>query len=143
MAHPPVRGHHWMFTRPLVHVGFLKSWLAGGLNEKVVGRIMQLVNSCSAHTHACPFRIYVTGNPRCCVIGNPRCCVTGKPRCCVTGNPGLPRCCVTGNPGLPRCCVTGMSVLSFQRKRLWLPVALRFRQSWNDVWSLAGDHARH
>jgi len=61
VAHPPVRGHHWMFTRPLVHVGFLKSWLAGGLNEKVVGRIMQLVNARPEHPNSPPLRIYVTG----------------------------------------------------------------------------------
>ena len=63
VAHPPVRGHHWKFTRPLVHVGFLKSWLAGGLNDKVVGRIMQLVNARPAGSHAKPLKIYVTGTP--------------------------------------------------------------------------------
>ncbi|DBB14802.1 TPA: hypothetical protein ACH3X3_004411 [Trebouxia sp. C0006] len=62
VAHPPVRGHHWMFTRPLVHVGFLKSWLAGGLNDKVVGRIMQLVHARPARPHAKPLKIYVTGH---------------------------------------------------------------------------------
>ncbi|KAA6425605.1 MAG: hypothetical protein FRX49_04502, partial [Trebouxia sp. A1-2] len=62
VAHPPVRGHHWMFTRPLVHVGFLKSWLAGGLNDKVVGRITQLVNARPAGPHAKPLKIYVTGH---------------------------------------------------------------------------------
>ena len=50
-----------MFTRPLVHVGFLKSWLAGGLNDKVVGRIMQLVHARPAGPHAKPLKIYVTG----------------------------------------------------------------------------------
>ncbi len=50
-----------MFTRPLVHVGFLKSWLAGGLNDKVVGRIMQLVHARPARPHAKPLKIYVTG----------------------------------------------------------------------------------
>ncbi|KAA6428561.1 MAG: hypothetical protein FRX49_01437 [Trebouxia sp. A1-2] len=29
VAHPPVRGHNWLFSRPLVHLGFLRSWLAG------------------------------------------------------------------------------------------------------------------
>ncbi|DBB01839.1 TPA: hypothetical protein ACH3X1_000447 [Trebouxia sp. C0004] len=62
VAHPPVRGHHWMFTRPLVHVGFLKSWLAGGLNHKVVGRIMQLVHARLAGLYAKPLKIYVTGH---------------------------------------------------------------------------------
>ena len=63
VTHPPVRGHHWMFTRPLVHVGFLKSWLAGGLNDKVVGRIMQLVHARPARPHGKPLKIYVTGTP--------------------------------------------------------------------------------
>jgi len=52
-----------MFTRPLVHVGFLKSWLAGGLNDKVVGRVMQLVHTRPAGLHAKPLKIYVTGTP--------------------------------------------------------------------------------
>ncbi len=52
-----------MFTRPLVHVGFLKSWLAGGLNDKVVGRIVQLVHARPAGSHAKPLKIYVTGTP--------------------------------------------------------------------------------
>lgn len=67
MAHPPVRGQPWLFTQPLVHVGFLKSWLAGGLNEKVVTCILQLVQARPAQAHAQPLRIYVTGTPlRCC-----------------------------------------------------------------------------
>ncbi len=45
VAHPPVRGHNWMFSRPLVHVGFLQSWLAGAFNDKVVNRTMEVVNS--------------------------------------------------------------------------------------------------
>ena len=66
VAHPPVRGHHWMFSRPLVHVGFLKSWLAGGFNEKVVGRIMELVHATPADPNAKPLRIYITGRPSQC-----------------------------------------------------------------------------
>lgn len=45
VAHPPVRGHNWLFSRPLVHVGFLQSWLAGAFNDKVVNRTMEVVNS--------------------------------------------------------------------------------------------------
>ena len=45
VAHPPVRGYNWMFSRPLVHVGFLRSWLAGAFNNKVVDRTMEVVNS--------------------------------------------------------------------------------------------------
>ena len=59
MAHPPIRGHNCIFTRPLVHVGFLQSWLAGGFNEKVVNRVMGLVNSPKPGTRK--LEIIVTG----------------------------------------------------------------------------------
>ncbi|DBA91385.1 TPA: hypothetical protein ACH3X2_003920 [Trebouxia sp. C0005] len=42
-AHPPVRGRHWMGRRPRVHAGFLKSWLAGGLKDKVVARVLKAI----------------------------------------------------------------------------------------------------
>ncbi|KAL0038251.1 hypothetical protein WJX79_010181 [Trebouxia sp. C0005] len=45
VAHPPARGHNWLFSRPLVHLGFLRSWLAGAFNDKVVNRTMEVVNS--------------------------------------------------------------------------------------------------
>ena len=35
-----------MGTRPLVHVGFLKSWLAGGLNDKVISAVLKAVQQC-------------------------------------------------------------------------------------------------
>ena len=57
--HPPARGNLWLGTKPLVHVGFLKSWVAGGLNQRVVGRVSELVRAASAAGTAC--RIYVTG----------------------------------------------------------------------------------
>lgn len=59
MAHPPVRGHALCGTRPLVHVGFMKAWLAGGFNEKVINHIMQLVNRPRAGAGS--MKIYVTG----------------------------------------------------------------------------------
>ena len=45
-----------------MHVGFLKSWLAGGFDEKVVNRIMELVNSLKPGTRK--LEIIVTGEPR-------------------------------------------------------------------------------
>ena len=42
---PPTRAHKLMGTRPLVHVGFMKSWLAGGFNLKVLNRVMQLISA--------------------------------------------------------------------------------------------------
>ena len=59
MAHPPARGHVLCGTRPLVHVGFMRSWLAGGFNEKVIKHIMQLVNR--PRLVAGRLKIYVTG----------------------------------------------------------------------------------
>ena len=35
----------------------MKSWLAGGFNQKVINRIMELVDNCQAG----PMTIYVTG----------------------------------------------------------------------------------
>lgn len=59
VAHPPVRGLNCIFSRPLVHVGFLKSWLAGGFNDKVVRRVVEIVKSCKAGQDK--LRIYITG----------------------------------------------------------------------------------
>ena len=59
MAHPPARGHVLCGTRPLVHVGFMRSWLAGGFNEKVIKHIMQLANR--PRLVAGRLKIYVTG----------------------------------------------------------------------------------
>ena len=42
----------------MVHVGFMRSWLAGGLNVKVIDRIMHLVQ---AATPTQRLLIYVTG----------------------------------------------------------------------------------
>ncbi|KAL3149444.1 hypothetical protein ABBQ32_002237 [Trebouxia sp. C0010 RCD-2024] len=60
VAHPPARGHTLCGTRPLVHVGFTRSWLAGGFNEKVINHIMELVNKRRAG--AGRLNIYVTGH---------------------------------------------------------------------------------
>ena len=62
MAHPPVRGHALCGTRPLVHVGFIKAWLAGAFNEKVINHVMQLVNRPRSRVHS--MKIYVTGQMR-------------------------------------------------------------------------------
>ena len=59
VAHPPVRGHSFCGTRPMVHVGFMKSWLAGGFNEKVITRVMELVQSQKADAKL--LTVYITG----------------------------------------------------------------------------------
>lgn len=60
MAHTPVRGHTLCGTRPLVHVGFMKAWLAGAFNEKVINHVMQLVSRLRSEAHS--MKIYVTGH---------------------------------------------------------------------------------
>ena len=62
IAHPPIRGTYWLGTRPLVHVGFLKSWLAGGLKHKVVSHILEAVRQCKQESGSDqPVKIFVTG----------------------------------------------------------------------------------
>ena len=62
IAHPPMRGTNWLGTRPLVHVGFLKSWLAGGLKHKVVSHILEAVRQCKQESGSDqPVKIFVTG----------------------------------------------------------------------------------
>ena len=63
VAHPPVRGHNFFFSWPLVHKGFLTSWLAGGFNEKVVNRTLEHVSRFKAGSES-P-KIYITGGGCC------------------------------------------------------------------------------
>ena len=59
-----MRGTNWLGTRPLVHVGFLKSWLAGGLKHKVVSHILEAVCQCKQESRSDqPVKIFVTGMP--------------------------------------------------------------------------------
>ncbi|KAL0042227.1 hypothetical protein WJX77_006708 [Trebouxia sp. C0004] len=63
IAHPPMRGTNWLGTRPLVHVGFLKSWLAGGLKHKVVSHILEAIRQCKQESGSDqPVKIFVTGH---------------------------------------------------------------------------------
>ena len=59
VAHPPARGLNCIFSRPLVHVGFLRSWLAGDFNKKVVSRVMEIAKSCTPGQDK--LRVYITG----------------------------------------------------------------------------------
>ena len=62
IAHPPRRGTNWLGTRPLVHVGFLKSWLAGGLKYKVIDHILEAVRQCKLESKSQqPVTVFVTG----------------------------------------------------------------------------------
>lgn len=63
IPHPPVRGSSLMCTRPLVHHGFIKSWLAGGFNDKVLNHVMSVVDGWNVHDiqSRSRFQIFVTG----------------------------------------------------------------------------------
>lgn len=62
IAHPPARGSRLLCTCPLVHVGFLKSWLAGGLNLKVITAVLEAVQHCrNLQSPANQITVFVTG----------------------------------------------------------------------------------
>ncbi|CAL8470482.1 g10024 [Coccomyxa elongata] len=58
VPHPPARGSHFCGGRPAVHQGFLKSWVANGLNQRIIARVEDIVTS---HEWACT-KVYVTGH---------------------------------------------------------------------------------
>ena len=58
-THPPKRGHWWRGTRPFVHQGFLKSWVANGLNQRIVERIVLAVKKMQAK--GAKVKLYITG----------------------------------------------------------------------------------
>ena len=60
-THPPARGEWWMGTRPFVHQGFLKSWVANGLNARIVERCVAAVKMMQAQAHCTPVKLYITG----------------------------------------------------------------------------------
>ena len=64
-THPPKRGDWWMGTRPFVHQGFLKSWVANGLNKRIVERCVMAVKTMQAQAHGTPVNLYITGAIRC------------------------------------------------------------------------------
>ena len=60
-THPPKRGEWWMGTRPYVHQGFLKSWVANGLNKRIVERCVLAVKRMQAQAYGAPIKLYITG----------------------------------------------------------------------------------
>lgn len=56
---PP--GHFWLGQQPLVHGGFLQSWLSGGLNLAVLRRVRQIVQDSACGIK--DFKVYATGKP--------------------------------------------------------------------------------
>ena len=59
-VHPPARGRSWTGQRPKVHAGFLKSWLAGSLKDKVITSVLKALQSCDRKGSPIQ-RILVTG----------------------------------------------------------------------------------
>ena len=59
MPHPPVRGSYWLRSRPMVHGGFLKSWMANGLQARVLALVREIVAQASVSSS--DFKVYVTG----------------------------------------------------------------------------------
>ncbi|KAL4436515.1 hypothetical protein ABPG75_003654 [Micractinium tetrahymenae] len=49
--HPPLRGSALLRGRPLVHLGFLVSWLFNGYNEKVLQRIRETLEGAQPHAN--------------------------------------------------------------------------------------------
>ena len=55
VAHPPARGHWWLASRPLVHHGFYRSWVASGLNRRAAALFLN-PNSAPVVEHQNPIR---------------------------------------------------------------------------------------
>lgn len=60
--HPSKQSRYWQ--QSLVHVGFLKSWTANGLNTRVIERVLSLLNTdCKGSRDGCtPVTIICTGD---------------------------------------------------------------------------------
>ena len=56
-VHPPKRGHYG--RRPLVHLGFNKSWTRNDLNLRVVDRVLEILGR--PDVDAANVRVLVTG----------------------------------------------------------------------------------
>jgi len=61
-THPPARGHWYLGTRPFVHQGFLRSWTADGLKDKVLRRVNEVVASLAKTQGGGRVRVFVTGH---------------------------------------------------------------------------------
>jgi hypothetical protein len=63
-GHPPIRGRgNWLCgTRPHVHAGFLRSWQANGLNQKLLERIKGIVGAATPKGKLPRQTVYVTGD---------------------------------------------------------------------------------
>ncbi|GAB4816056.1 hypothetical protein N2152v2_003102 [Parachlorella kessleri] len=44
-VHPPKRGNYWLWRCPMVHQGFLDAYKAGGLNQRLLQRLREIMGS--------------------------------------------------------------------------------------------------
>ncbi|KAK9817768.1 hypothetical protein WJX72_001918 [[Myrmecia] bisecta] len=58
--HPAVPGRVRLGTQPMVHKGFLASWQANGLDQRVLGRLRGIFSGRKASST--PWQVYVTGH---------------------------------------------------------------------------------
>ncbi|GAB4816054.1 hypothetical protein N2152v2_003100 [Parachlorella kessleri] len=42
-VHPPKRGNYWLSRRPMVHKGFLDAYTAGGINQRLLQRLREIM----------------------------------------------------------------------------------------------------
>jgi hypothetical protein len=59
--HPPVRGAYWLCRRPMVHWGFLATWLSSGLNAAVLAQLRRLLER-PPPPGGRPWRLIMTGH---------------------------------------------------------------------------------
>lgn len=88
-AHPPHRGRWFLATHPMVHKGFLQTWKANQLSERVLQRVLSIVDAGSVPSDA--FEIFLTGMfpvlpafPSKSAIPNP--CASPEPSVCRLGH---------------------------------------------------------
>ncbi|GAB4816055.1 hypothetical protein N2152v2_003101 [Parachlorella kessleri] len=48
-VHPPKRGSYWLSRRPMVHKGFLDAYTAGGINQRLLQRLREIMRA-EGHT---------------------------------------------------------------------------------------------
>lgn len=80
------RGGALLGSRPCVHAGFLGSWQANGLNERIIGRITDILAAAAADCTAGSTgrrKVYVTGAETACQLlyTYNKCCAPQLPQC--------------------------------------------------------------
>ena len=60
VCHPPERGSLWLRNRPMVHAGFLQSWTGDNMNDRVLKRVKEIIDS--PEFDGSNMRVLVTGH---------------------------------------------------------------------------------